>query len=246
METVRILIVEDELIVAEDIRNHLSLLGYNVIGIAGSFDEAERIVSTRMPHIAIIDIKISGEKDGIELAEHLRYRYHLAILFFTSHSEKETIERVKNVHPDGFLLKPFNKKDLYTAVEIAMSNFLQRNDVDQIEGLQDSISLINNILFIKEEYAFIKIHYKDIKWIQAFGNYLILHCIGERHTVRSTFRDMLDKLPPDQFMQVHRSFAVNLGQIRQIKQNALVIEDHHIPIGRTYLSSVQEVLRLNR
>ena len=149
MGKVRILIVEDELIVAEDIRNLLSSLGYEVIGIAAGFEEADRMISLRVPDLALIDIKIPGEKDGIELAEHIRYPYHLAILFLTSHAEKETVERAKKVHPDGYLLKPFKKKDLFTAIEIAMSNFLEGNKSDLNEGLQDSIYILNNIIFIK-------------------------------------------------------------------------------------------------
>ncbi|NOY38577.1 MAG: response regulator transcription factor [Chlorobi bacterium] len=246
MSKVRILIVEDELIVAEDIRNLLKLLGYEVAGIATSYDEAERMLSLRMPDMAIVDIKISGKKDGIELAEYIRYRYHIAILFLSSHAEKETVERAKKVHPDGYLLKPFKKKDLYTAIEIALSNFNLSRETVPGEELDEATYILNNSIFIKKDFAFIKVHYRDIKWIQAFGNYLILHCNGEKHTVRSTFRDMLDKLPEGHFMQVHRSFAVNLSQIKVIRQNSLVIENHNIPIGRTYLDKVKKELEIKQ
>jgi len=246
MNKVRVLIVEDELIVAEDIRNLLHSLDYEVVGIASNFDDADRMLSMRGPDLALIDIRISGKKDGLALAEHIRNRYHVAILFLTSHADQNTVEQAKKVHPEGYILKPFKKKDLYSAVEIALANF-QRNQVTgQEKELTGTTVVLNNSIFIKQDYAYIKVHYNDIKWIQAFGNYLILHCDSEKHTVRSTFRDLLDKLPADCFLQTHRSYAVNVRQIKVIKQNTLVIENHNIPIGRTYLDRVKKELELNR
>lgn len=247
MKKARILIVEDELLVAEDIRNLLQSLDYTVTGIATTYKDAVRMLSFRDPDLALIDIKIKGDKDGIMLAGWIRQRYNIAIVFLTSHANEETIERAKKFNPEGYLMKPFRKKELYAAIEVALSHFASHHTVPEDEAHKAGETIVSrNEIFIKAENTYIKIHQSDILWIQAFGNYLVLHCTGEKHTVRSTFREMLEKLPGEQFLKVHRSHAVNLEQIRIIRQNALVIGDHHIPIGRTYLEKVKKVLDLNR
>ena len=138
MSSIKIIIVEDELIIAEDMKEMLLNMQYEVIGIANGCDEAEQILSRDIPDIALIDINLRGDEDGISLAMSIRKRYDIPIIFITSFSDKATVERAKQVKPNGYIVKPFEKEDLYTTIEIALDNVIQDNSAPTLSrtGLQ--------------------------------------------------------------------------------------------------------------
>ena len=123
MSIVRILIIEDELIIAENMKKMLHDLGYEVTGIACDKNEAVQLLNKEIPDIALVDIKLRHGDDGIELANSIKEEYNIPVIFITSFSDKDTIERAKFVKPGGYIVKPFEKKDLYTSIEIALFNF---------------------------------------------------------------------------------------------------------------------------
>lgn len=110
MSKVKILVAEDELIIAEDIRMMLENLGYEVIGTVPDYTEAIELIDKNPPDVILIDILLAGEKDGIALAETIREKHNLPFIFITSHSDAATVERAKSVHPDGYIVKPFEKR----------------------------------------------------------------------------------------------------------------------------------------
>ncbi|HET6582331.1 MAG TPA: response regulator, partial [Nannocystaceae bacterium] len=116
----RILIVEDEGIVALDIEKTLHDLGFEVTGKAASADEAVRSAAANRPDLVLMDVRIRGELDGIETAALLRRDYDVPVAFLTAHGDAETIERAKRTSPSGFLLKPFKQAELYSVIEIAL------------------------------------------------------------------------------------------------------------------------------
>ncbi|WP_332912932.1 response regulator [Algoriphagus boritolerans] len=123
MNKLKILIVEDELVIAEDLRETLEELGYEVCGIAISSREALALIEEKSPDLALLDIQIKGGKDGIELAAEINENYHLPFLMLTSHADIQTINRAKEVNPYGYLVKPFNEKEILAGIELAMANF---------------------------------------------------------------------------------------------------------------------------
>src|ERR1051326_1013845 len=116
----RILIVEDEGIVAADIAKCLEDHGFEVAGIAGSADDAIQEALLTCPDLVLMDIRIQGELDGVETAEVLHRRFGPAVVYLTAHGDKDTIERAKKTLPLGFLLKPFKESELITAIEFAL------------------------------------------------------------------------------------------------------------------------------
>lgn len=120
----KILIVEDELIVAEAENNLLSLFGYEVVGVACSAAEALLIAAEKTPDIALLDIKLKGSIDGIQVAELLKKHYEIPIIFLSAYTDEKTLERMKSVEPYSFLVKPFDEKELKVAIEMAV--FKQR------------------------------------------------------------------------------------------------------------------------
>ena len=239
MSKVKILVVEDELIIAEDIRMMLEGLGYEVIGTVPDYSEAIELMDKNLPDVVLIDILLAGEKDGISLAETIREEYNLPFIFITSHSDTATVERAKSVHPDGYLVKPFEKKDLYTSIEIAFSNFISKEETE-IEK-EDNFFLKDSI-FIRKDYLLVKIRFDDLKWVKSDGNYLELYCTDEKHLVRSSMKNFVQRLPANRFLQIHKSYLVNLEHIKSIDHRNVRIDDELIPIGRAFLDDIKKIL----
>lgn len=119
----KILIVEDERIVAEEIRRMLEYLGYNVSSIASSGEDAIKEFEEKRPDLILMDIKLRGEMDGVEAAAKIRERADIPIIYITALSDKNTLERTKATVPFGYVHKPLEEKELYTAIEMALFRY---------------------------------------------------------------------------------------------------------------------------
>ena len=239
MSKVKILVIEDELIIAEDIRMMLEDLGYEVIGTVPDYSEAIELLNKNLPDVVLIDILLAGEKDGITLAETIREKFNLPFIFITSHSDTATVERAKSVHPDGYLVKPFEKRDLYTSIEIAFSNFISK---EETEVEKEDNFFLKDSIFIRKDYLLVKIRFDDLKWVKSDGNYLDLYCTDEKHLVRSSMKNFVQRLPANRFLQVHKSYLVNLEHIKSIDHRNVRIDDELIPIGRVFIDDIKNIL----
>jgi PAS domain S-box-containing protein len=115
-----ILVVEDERVVAKDLRSTLEKLGYSVPETVASGEEAIRAASAHCPDVVLMDIRIKGLPDGVDTAEILRRRFDVPVIFLTAHADDETVARAKRVGPSGYLLKPIDRDELRRAVEIGL------------------------------------------------------------------------------------------------------------------------------
>ena len=120
MEKVRILIVEDEGLIARDIENMVKNAGYEVCGVVQSGTEAIRQAEALEPDLVLMDILLQGEMDGIEAAYIIRERFNLPVIYLTSHADETTLERAKVSEPLGYTLKPVEQKELMTVMEMAL------------------------------------------------------------------------------------------------------------------------------
>lgn len=245
MNTIQILIVEDELIIAEDMKGMLREFDYEVVGIASNCSEAENILRHTVPDIALIDIHLRGKDDGIKLAGSIRAKYDIPIIFITSYADSATVEKAKQIKPDGYIVKPFAKEDLYTSIEIAVFNYAsKRNSGLFNESDAGGSVVIRDSIFIRKDYMLIKIRFDDLIWIKSELNYLELYCVENKHLVRSTLKEFVEKLPSDSFLQVHKSFCINQKYITAIDHSSVWLKKIQIPIGRSYFGKVKNILKL--
>jgi len=227
------LVVEDELIIAEDMRMMLENLGYIVTGVALDFDEAQIMLEADKPDIVLTDIALGGEKDGVDLAQEIKVKHEIPFIFVTSHSDKSTLDRAKFVKPNGYLVKPFEEKDLYTSIEIAIANFSGEVPTSE-EDNEPRGFLVNEAVYVKDGHALVKVKLDELFWLKSEGNYIELHQSDKRNVVRSTLHEFLDKLPANKFFRVHKSHAVNIEKIDAINGTNITIGGEEIPIGRQY------------
>jgi PAS domain S-box-containing protein len=116
----RILIVEDEAVIAMDMAQHLRDFGYDVVGIAASGERAQQLVAECQPDLIMMDIVIKGAHDGIETAGRIRHEHDIPVVFLTAYGDVPTLERAKAVEPYAYLMKPFRPNDLRTTIEVAL------------------------------------------------------------------------------------------------------------------------------
>jgi PAS domain S-box-containing protein len=134
----RILIVEDELIVAKDLQKTLEAQGYEVVGKAASGPEALEKASNLNPDLILMDIILKGGTDGIETAREIQKLRDVPVIFLTAYGDQETLERVKAVNPFGYILKPYEERELQTAIEVALVRHNLETKLDQTVSLLEA------------------------------------------------------------------------------------------------------------
>jgi PAS domain S-box-containing protein len=129
--TKKILIVEDERIIALDIKRILSHLKYEVVGIASSGNQALEMVKHYQPNLILMDIKLEGDMDGIETAQIIREKYNLPVIYLTSYTDESTLQSAKYTEPFGYILKPFEERELYATIEMALYRHKLETELQQ-------------------------------------------------------------------------------------------------------------------
>lgn len=223
MYQIKIGVVEDEMVIADTICLALKKLGYNVSTTSPTYNRAVKMVEEEKPDLLLIDVNLGGGKDGIDLAEYIRARYKMPIIFLTANSDAATLERAKKVRPNAYLVKPFNKNDLFAAIEIAVSNF------STTPAGSESIEFI----MVKDGYDFIKVFLYEILYIRSDQNYAVFELRnGKRLMVRSTIGEMLEKLPARSFRKINRGTIININYISKVQTDKVLVEDEEFPISR--------------
>ncbi|WP_196297002.1 response regulator [Methanosarcina barkeri] len=116
----RILVVEDEHIVAMGIKKMLKNLGYTVTGVASSGKDAISKAESTFPDVVLMDIMLKGDMDGVEAAKEIREKFDVPVVYLTAYSDSKILERAKKTEPFGYIVKPFDEKDLHSSIEVAL------------------------------------------------------------------------------------------------------------------------------
>ncbi|MCP4682122.1 MAG: response regulator [Desulfobacterales bacterium] len=158
MSNTHILLVEDERIVAEDIRRTLEDLGYIVCAMASSGEDAIQKVEEHKPDLILMDIVIKGNIDGIEAADEIRSRFSIPIIYLTSYADDLVLERAKLTEPFGYIIKPFEDKELHTAIKMALYKSLMENRLrESREWLYTTLRSIGDAVIATDNTGRIKL-----------------------------------------------------------------------------------------
>jgi PAS domain S-box-containing protein len=122
MTEAKILVVEDEWIIANAIQISLKRMGYTVTGIVSSGEKAITKIEKSMPHLVLMDIVLQGDIDGIELADKIKDKFNIPVIYLTAYLDDEMLERAKITEPFGYIIKPFKDRELYASIELALHN----------------------------------------------------------------------------------------------------------------------------
>ena len=144
MTTTQILIVEDEGIVAEEIQSRLKNRGYEVSAVAVSGEEAIQKAGETRPDLVLMDIKLKGDVDGIEAAKEIRSRFDIPVIYLTAYADEDTVQRAKVTEPFGYILKPFEERELHTSIEMALYKHKMERKLRESE--ENYCSLFDNAI----------------------------------------------------------------------------------------------------
>ena len=251
MEKLNIFIVEDESIVAKDIQNSLTKLGYNVVGMANNGNDAIEKITELMPNLVLMDIMIKGAMTGIEVSEKIKERMNIPVIFLTAYADEGTLSRAKITEPYGYILKPFKEIDLHSTIEMAV--YKHQKDAELLRERDFLYSLVENkdeknkdILFVKSNSRLVKVHLKDIYYVEALKDYVIINTEFAKYACHSTRKDMYKKLGTTKFARVHRSFIARLDKIQSIDSQNVILENEKkiIPVGGSYRDELMQKLNM--
>jgi len=223
----RIYIVEDDSFIATTIEMALKKQGFAVVGEAEDYKTALAEVKKLKPDLVLLDIQLEGAKDGIDLA--LQFDYHnIAYLYLTSQTDPNTIARVKDTHPLGYIVKPFTEAGLRSQIELAWHNF--------------SLTRENYLIFNSGGQTY-KVNQKDIKYLKAFDNYCYVITNSHEYLVPRTLKHTSEMLNPTHFAKPHRSYVVNLRKVSSVGLESLLLEGQAIPLSTRNKEMIMSKLR---
>ncbi len=207
-------------------------LGHELFALVDNSNDALAELEKDQPDLILMDVRIEGDYDGIELAEMILKKWDIPILFITSNHDDSTFRRVSRISPEGMITKPFTDIQLQRSIELI---FTKKKKEKETETSPDvSWSSGEDVIFIKSMGKLNKVNINDIFYLEADGRYVQVHLIDKKYLVRISMKDFVQKLNPKQFMQTHRQFVVNVKKIKSIdlENSVVILESMHIPVSR--------------
>lgn len=219
MKGSKILIVEDESIIAEELRRIVSRLGYEVIGVLHRYTDTLDALKTKKPDLILLDIGLDySDKDGIDLAKEINNKYKTPFIYITANADLATVQRAKKTKPASYILKPFNEQTIFTNIEIALHKEITPQSIIVKNGTHKVKLNCEKIIFLKADNIYTEIYTANMK----------------KYVLRDTLKNVLNQLPESLFIQVHRSYIINRDFIQSHTNKYIVIRNERIPLSNSY------------
>ena len=241
---IRILIAEDDFVIAQELKISLQSLGYEVLDVVDKGEELLKKVTALLPDLVLLDIQLAGYMDGIDTARQLKEEFQIPFIYLTAQSDHQTIQRATITEPQAYLLKPFQLPELQASVEIAIYKSSRRNEQIAKEENLPSGFFSEDSLFLKVKNRLEKVNLKDILWLEAKDIYSAIKTNKSQYVVSHSLKALEPQLPSDNFVRCHRSYIISLDKIEAIEDNSLIIAGQYIPIGKTYKEALLKRLRI--
>lgn len=241
----RILIVEDEALIADHLAACLTAEGYAVDALLDSAEDAIAHLQTARPDLALLDIQLAGTLDGVDLAMAILGGSQIPVVFLTSNTDPRTLARVQLSRPAGFIVKPFQPADLRPAIELALYAHKSRQQASQTHSQTQTPSPTHSptqtpspthsqtppedAFYIKGKHEHHRVRYADILCAEALDNYTRIHLPGKRYIVSQTLKAVEEKLQGHGFFRIHRTWLVQVSQISCIRPTEVVVGELTLP-----------------
>ena len=245
---VRILIIEDEAVLALDLCDLLQAEGYVVVGIADNGPQALALYQDQRVDLVLCDICIQGPWDGIETVTRLGNGQRVPVIYLSAFSDRDTRERAIQTMPAAYLLKPVTLDSLRVAIELALYALstpvtpatpaalsAAPRPADGAAGLgSEPVLRLGATVFIRHNYRFVRVLLADIVLLQADSNHTLLVTATQKYALRLTLGHVLDRLASQLLVRVHRSYAVNIDRVHSFTDHELSLADQAVPLSRQY------------
>ncbi len=253
MNALKILIVEDNLIQAQELEEQLLDFGYAITDNVSNGTDALIAFRRRLPDLVICDIGLDdSNKDGIELVKAFNKIVKVPIIFLTAFGDTKTLERAKAVNPAYYLIKPCNQMQLQVAIDFALDNFTHRKEAAIDHSLSfhtettSSIFSNNHFFFVKDKDKYCRVTINDILWVEADGSYVKIVTEEEILTATMNLSSFLKQITTQLLIRIHRSYAVNFQKVTSFDKDSLYLlykgKSKQFSVGRTYRDTFSKKL----
>ena len=230
---IKILVVEDEMIIAAKIAMQLTSLGYEVTGILPRGEQVIEHVKENKPDIVLLDINLKGNLDGIETATQIQQLYNIPIIYLTANADEGTFNKAKTTKPAAFISKPFKQLDLQRAVELTISRMdvYETGPATEKNKEEEIPCILSDRIFVRHKDKMVKIMIPDIFYIEADRNYSRIFTANREYLLTITLKLIEQKLSESLFLRIHRSYLINISQIEEVLESHVMIAQKAIPMG---------------
>ena len=229
--TARILIVEDDMIIAANISLQLTNLGYEVTGIESRGEEAVQHAKTNAPDLLLLDVNLKGKMNGFDTAKAIQNFKDIPIIYLTANNDEASFALAKETRPWAFITKPFNKLNLQRTIELVVAQIEEKMGSGR---LADQMEVMEDRIFVRHNGNMEKILLVDILYVEADRNYCKIVTEANSHLITSTLKTMEEKLPKSKFVRVHRSYLVNLSKLDVVAEHHIEIKRKVIPLSKSH------------
>jgi DNA-binding LytR/AlgR family response regulator len=236
MEKIKVLIVEDMLMIAEDIAFRLTKNEMEVVGTCSSGEEAIDMAQKKRPDLILMDIGLSGEIDGITTAQRIHAQQFIPIIYLSDYTDSNTLGRAKKTLPANYLAKPFNEPDLIRAIDIAFTN--ARHMPSEHNRFKDQVFLRTN------NQAFVKLDVKDILYLEADRAYCNIMTTSKEYKLSTSMNHVFEQFAHEDFIKVHRSYIVNIKQITALDGNVIHFGEKEVTMSKEYRDDLIRLLKI--
>lgn len=243
----KIVLLEDEIIVASDIKSRLGSMGYSNVEIHDNGLDFLDHIDKHGADLCLVDININGEINGIETVAKMQTKLQIPIIYLTAQGDKATFDQAKSTKPSAYLLKPYNQFELQATIELAIEQF-EANIGEAVETNTESedkvLSIVEDKVFIKHNARYDRININDILYLEAFGNYTEINTSDKKYTIVAQLGKLEASLSDNFMFRTHRSYIVNLNKVDGFDDSCVFIEKKMIPVSKGQRSEFMSRLRI--
>jgi len=225
----KVLIVDDEVFISEQLSAILKGLGYEVQEIAFDAESAINSLKVDAPDIAILDIKMHGENQGFIIAKYIKDHLEIPYIFLTSFADESTVQEASKLEPDGYVLKPFNERDIFSTLNIILNKYIKK------------VKYIG----LKVGHNVHKVKIEDFLWVKSSDKYIEIQTSQRSYIKRDGIESFIASNKLLGLIRVHRSYAVKIDKVDGVNGSTLLINNHEIPISKKYEKAFKEAYLLN-
>ena len=234
---ISVYVVEDDLIVAEELKGDLQKMGYSVLGNSDNYTEAVNDISTLKPDFILLDVNIVGPKSGIQIAETVQTVYKPIIIFLSAYSDRSTLQHAKEVQPHAYLMKPYDFNNLELTIDLAFTN----REKIQIEHKKQN----SEFAFLKIGRAYNKVLFKDILYVEADGSYTILHLKQKDLVLSLNLKNFLLRINCASLIRIHRKYVVNINLIESLDDSIVQLSNNiNLSVSESYRHELLQKMNL--
>jgi len=241
-----ILIIEDNLLLSTELEMIIEDTGGTVAGVATTARRGIELARTEKPDLIILDLFLDDGSTGFEVLADIA-PLDIPTIVITAGHDRDLFEKAEQYGPVSFIVKPFYRLTLEATIELALNRAAEQRTANPV-GEEDERGeiLFKEDIFIRDRHILRRIPLSDIEAIEADGNYCLFITRERKFAAKISMKAILEKLPEQSFVQIHRTFAVNAGKVQSIdmNENTMTVAEKEYPIGRTYRSVILDQIRL--